>query len=212
MRIRLGAALASVLTISVGLIVILGLLLPDNLDTAGGLATATQDMTDILLQIVTITVALTIIAGILNLLTVHASRIIRRGRGAIYSLVLLVSFLAVLISYVAEPDDSLVLLETVQFSVESALAGLVLFALVFGAYRTMYERVTWARLLFILVVMVVLIGALPFANADGFRNLRDWLLEIPVSAGARGLLIGIALATVVTGVRVLVGVDRSYRE
>jgi len=212
MRVRLGAALASALTISVGLIVILGLLLPDNLDGAAGLADAMREMTAILLQIVTITVALTIIIGVFNLLTVHASRTARRGRGAIYSLVLLVSFLAVLIIYVVDPDESTVLLETVQFSVESALAGLVLFALVYGAYRMMHERVTWARLLFVVVLLVVLIGALPFTNADGFRTMRDWLLEIPVSAGARGLLIGIALATIVTGVRVLIGVDRSYRE
>ena len=36
-------------------------------------------------------------------------------------------------------------------------------------------------------------------------------MTVPVSAGARGMLLGIALATVVTGLRVLLGQDRSYR-
>jgi hypothetical protein len=45
-----------------------------------------------------------------------------------------------------------------------------------------------------------------------FTIVRDWLLAVPVSAGARGILLGIALATVVTGVRVLIGQDRSYRD
>jgi len=38
------------------------------------------------------------------------------------------------------------------------------------------------------------------------------MLSVPVSAGARGILLGIALAITVAGVRVLIGQDRSYRE
>jgi hypothetical protein len=37
-------------------------------------------------------------------------------------------------------------------------------------------------------------------------------MAVPVSAGARGILLGIALATVVIGVRALIGQDRSYRD
>jgi hypothetical protein len=42
--------------------------------------------------------------------------------------------------------------------------------------------------------------------------IRDWLMSVPVSAGSRGILLGIALATVVVGVRAMTGQDRSYRE
>ena len=105
-----------------------------------------------------------------------------------------------------------VLLETVLVSVESALAGLVFFALVYGAYRVMRRHVSWSRTVFVLTLLVVLTGTLPFADLDAMKHARDWLLAVPVSAGARGLLLGIALGTVVTGMRVLIGVDRSYRE
>jgi hypothetical protein len=37
-------------------------------------------------------------------------------------------------------------------------------------------------------------------------------MPFPFSAGGRGILLGIALATLVTGVRVLIGQDRSYGE
>ena len=36
-------------------------------------------------------------------------------------------------------------------------------------------------------------------------------MRIPVSAGARAMLLGIALGMVVAGVRVVLGQDRSYR-
>jgi hypothetical protein len=213
MRIRLWAALASALTVSVGFITVLGLLIGDNLgalsEVAGELYL--REATNVLLEIVTITIALTVLIGILNLVLVHLGRLNRR-RSAPYSLVLLISFGLVVVLYAFRPADSLILLETVQLSVESALAALVLFALVYGAYRMMRQRVSWSGSLFVLVVLVMLVGALPFTGIEPLQDARDWLLEIPVSAGARGLLLGIALATLVTGLRVLVGIDRSYRE
>jgi hypothetical protein len=78
----------------------------------------------------------------------------------------------------------------------------------------MRRRVTWPHVIFTLVLLVVLLGALPLPGG-GLSLLaatRNWLLAVPVSAGMRGILLGIALATVVAGVRVLIGQDRSYRE
>jgi hypothetical protein len=180
-------------------------------------------MTDIFLQLVVITVVLTVLFGIFNLLTVHLGRIIRRKGGWFYSIILVLSTLLVIGVTLAERANTLtaapgqrsistILLESVQVSIESALAGLVLFALVYGALRLMRRQVTWWGMLFTLVLLIILIGALPLPGASGLVSLRDWLMAVPVSAGARGILLGIALATVVTGVRVLIGQDRSYRD
>ena len=216
MRVRLGAALASALTVGIGVVTLAGLILAGNdFDLNENFVSATRGFTKIVLQVVTITVALTILIGVANLLFVHFRRILGRKGGAVYSLFLIASFALVIGIYIRErdnPKESMILLETVQVSVESALAGLVFFALVYGAYRMMRHRVTWTGTLFTATLLVVLLGALPFSRADAVRDLRDWILEIPVSAGARGFLLGIALATIVTGVYVLVGVDRSYRE
>jgi len=211
MRIRLGAALASALTFAIGLVVILGLLLPDNTPLPQTWVTMLRTVTGIFLQLTTITAAIAILVGIMNLLLVHLSRLFKRERGFLYSLVLIISFGAVVITYFFARDVNTLLLENVQRTVESALAGLIFFALVYGAYRLMRHRVTWAHVLFILVVLIVLVAALPF-DIPALQDFRAWLLSVPVSAGARGLLLGIALATVVTGVRVLIGVDRSYRD
>ncbi len=212
---RIGSPLATAIAIGFGLFVVVGLLVGPQ----GGrlfLFNASIDLfgiTNNLLQLTVIAVAVTILLGILNLFSVHLRRIFRLQRGWFYSLALLVSAAVVLVLWLTGAQDSnKLLLETVELSVESALAGLVVFALVYGAYRLMRRRVTWAGLLFTGVLLIILIGALPLPQVAFLADVRTWLLAVPVSAGARGILLGVALATVVTGVRVLIGQDRSYRE
>ncbi len=83
--------------------------------------------------------------------------------------------------------------------------------LVYGAWRVMALRVNGWGSLFVLTVLLVLGAALPLPELAPLVPLRDWLLAVPVNAGARGILLGIALATIVVGARVLIGQDRSLR-
>jgi hypothetical protein len=101
--------------------------------------------------------------------------------------------------------------ESVQVSLESALAALLVFFLVYAAYRLMRRRVTVWNVVFSAIVVIVLLGSIPLKGTDALADVRDWLIRVPVSAGARGLLIGVGLGTVTVGVRVLVGQDRSFR-
>ncbi len=196
---RLWSILAAAVAVGVGLITLLGLLIAPN------------SVTNALLQIAAITIAVSVLIGILNLYSVHLRRLFARGRGSGYSLVMLIAAGLVIFLWLSDQDEAnMTLLETVQVALESALAGLVLFALVYGAYRYMRRGVTWGGILFTVVLLIMLIGVLPGSGTIG--QIRAWLLAVPVSAGERGILLGIALATVVTGVRVLIGQDRNYRE
>jgi hypothetical protein len=201
---RIGAALATAIAIGFGFLTVWGLV------SGGGLVFS---ITNVLLQLTMITIGVTILLGILNLFGVHLRRLGQRSSGWFYSLVVIVSAAVVLVLWVlGRRDANQMLMETVQVSIESALTGLIVFALVFGAFRMMRRRVTWSAVLFTLALLVILVGALPLAQVGWLTQFRNWLLAIPVSAGARGILLGIALATVVTAVRVLIGQDRSYRE
>lgn len=224
MRIRLGASIATSITIGFGFLVLLGLLIGDDLGLLSGVFEGTvgldnlRGLTNILLQLVTVTIGLTVFIGVLNLIIVHLGRL-RSRRTAVYSLVVIVSFALVIGTYILEQNTSpgetsinTILLEDVQVSIESALAALLLFALVYGAATVMRRRFSWAGALFVVVVLIVLIGAIPLSQLSIVREISDWLMTIPVNAGARGILLGIALATIVTGIRVLIGQDRSYRE
>jgi hypothetical protein len=186
---RLIAVLASAIAIGFGIFTILGLSSTD--------AVLAQPTT-VFLQFVVITVAVTVLIGVLNLLLVHLGRIRRRQGGWGYSVVLIVSTLGVIILTVLEranilqgqPSITTLLLEDVQVSIESALAGLLLFTLVYGAYRTMRNRITGWGLLFTIALILTLAGALPGITI--LKDIRDWLMDVPVSAGARGILLGIA--------------------
>ncbi len=214
MRMRLSSVLATTITIVIGLITLLGLLIGDGAGVLTTLVTSfgIRSLADLFLQIAMITIALTILIGILNLLTVHIGRITQRRKGALYSVILILSFVLVIGTYFVQRATSLLLLDTVQVSIESALAALVLFSLVYGAATLLRRRASIAGVLFLAVVLIMLLGALPIDGVDRVTVVRDWLNAVPVNAGIRGILIGIGLATLVAGTRILIGQDRSYRE
>lgn len=199
---RLLALLATVIALTTGLVTVFGLV-----------SGAFPLLTNLLLQFAVITVGLAILIGIINLLSVHIRRIAGRQRGWVYSFALVASALVVIGLWLAGAErENRLVLEAVQVSIESSLAALVLFALVYGAYRLMRQRVTWHAVVFTAALLIMLLGALPLAEAGLLTQVRAWLLAVPVSAGARGILLGIALATIVAGIRVLIGQERSYRE
>lgn len=213
---RLLTIFSTALAIGTGLVMLAGLLAGDGI---------LNDISDVLLQIAVVTVALTILFGVANLLLVHLTRLRRRERGWPYSIVLIAAAVLVFGLWLTgnlnaatspEAGQNRVALENIQIAVESALAALLVFTLVFGAYRLMRGRVTWSAVLFTLTLLIVLIGALTAQQVGGVAELingvRAWLLAVPVSAGARGLLLGIALATVIAAVRILIGQERAYRD
>jgi hypothetical protein len=57
-----------------------------------------------------------------------------------------------------------------------------------------------------------LLGTTPLLGFEWLSDIRDWLIHVPGMAGIRGLLLGVALGTVITGIRVLLGSDRPHSE
>lgn len=211
---RLIRLLSSVLVISLGLTTLIGL------STAEG--TAPANFAGFMLRLVAVTAAVAVFAGVLNLLAVHLGRVRRSERGWPYSLLAVLATLAVLALRILDraeiwsgalEDEQLSerVFEAVQVSLESALAGLVLFFLVYAAYRLMRRRVTGWSLIFTAALLVTLVGWIPLDGTAVLADVREWIVRVPVSAGARGILIGVGLGTVAAGVRVLTGQDRSIR-
>lgn len=210
---RMGIAFSAFIAFIVGVTMLVSLLLgdhPELFGNIGGAATFASLLAlpaSILIRLVAIVVALTIIIGIANLLYVHVGRVARRG---FYSIILLASFAFTIYWYVTKQGDTS-LLEAVQVPIESALAALLFLSMLRGGTRILQKRADIWGLLFVTVLVVVLLGTIPLAALEPIREWSDWVMEIPVSAGARAILLGIALGTVVTGVRILLGQDRSYR-
>ncbi|MBN2303231.1 MAG: hypothetical protein JXQ72_02060 [Anaerolineae bacterium] len=213
-RHRLINFLATIIVISTGIVTLIGLVSPQGSTTA--------NMTEFLIQLVSVVAAVAVLVGVLNLVSVHLDRFVRVEHGWPYSIVVLLTTLVVIALRILDradiwPDDlegeqvSVRAFESVVVSLESALAALVLFFLVYAAYRLMRRRVTGWHVVFSAAVLIALVGWIPSDSMAALTDLREWLIRVPASAGARGILIGVGLATVTVGVRVLMGQDRSFR-
>ena len=226
-RTSIVAVFLTTITVVFGLLTLVGLApLPGMSDSTSQLL---SELSAILIQLVTVVGAFALILGVLNLLSVHLNKFGKGARGGLYSFVTLLTAVLVVVVHLLDragvlkalepagrlPGDSpllsLTLMDTLQVTLESALAGILVFFLVYAAYRLLRQRLTGWNVLFLVALIAVLIGYIPVANLNTLSVIRDWLLRVPVSAGTRGILIGVALGTIITGVRLLIGQDRSFR-
>jgi hypothetical protein len=86
--------------------------------------------------------------------------------------------------------------------------------LIYASIRLLRRRVDVMSVVFLVVAVLflILIMPTPFGPILGDRVTQAAIdfLGMFSGGGARGLLIGIALGTLLTGLRVLFGVDRPY--
>jgi hypothetical protein len=160
--------------------------------------------------------AFALLLGIFNLALVHWKKASSESQGRIYSVTLLVSlFLTILLASISGPTSSLSLwlFNTFQVPIEISLLAVLAVVLVYAGARLLTRRPKWNTILFLVTVLVVLMGAVPLlfiGEIAPLNILRDWITQVPAIAGARGLLLGVALGTVATGLRILIGSDRPY--
>jgi hypothetical protein len=158
-----------------------------------------------------IVAAFAVLLGFVNVLSSHVRKIRTRSEGWPYSIVLILFSLAVLVTGYGGPASPLLrsLFNTVQYPLQATIASLLIFFAAAALFRVARVR-GWATLLFVVVVVVVLIGQLPLFNS--LTAAKDWIMTVPALAGTRGIIIGVALGTVFTGLRLLMGIDRPYSE
>jgi hypothetical protein len=174
------------------------------------------DIQSILIGWAIILAAFALLLGIFNLAMVHWKRARTAGKNRAYSIVLLVSlFLTIVLASISGPSGSLSIwiFNTFQVPAEISLLAVLSVVLLYAVVRLLARRPKWYTVLFLVTVVVVLLGSVPlyFIGEIGvLTTLHDWLSQVPAMAGARGLLLGVALGTVATGLRILIGVDRPY--
>jgi hypothetical protein len=156
------------------------------------------------------------LAGIFNLLSVHTNKVRRGEKGGIYSALLVVSLLGTFIlGLVLRPGHAAmqIVVEGIILPAEAALMGILTISLLYAAIRLLRRRVDVMSAVFLLTAVLILFGAatLPFVgNISLLGDFSRWWSQVWALGGMRGILIGVALGTLVTGLRVLFGADRPY--
>ncbi len=198
-----GRTIPVALAIAFGLLTLLGLLFAPVL-------------ADSLTTWATFLAAVALVLGVINLLAVHFRRLRERNG---YSGVLIISMLLVLALAASDyfgltdngVDDAF---NIIQAPLEAAMASLLAFFLLFAGIRMLRrQRNGWA-VLFIVTVVILLLKQtlLPQAVSGVVDVLGNFISDLIVSAGMRGLLIGVALGAIVVALRILTGSERPYNK
>jgi hypothetical protein len=168
-----------------------------------------------LLEGVMILAAFALFAGILNLLGFHARRISKDQKDWGYRLVLMVALGGTLIAGIVLPGSGALswIFGYMYYPLQSTMAALLAFFVVSAAYRAFRLR-NGEALIMLITSLVVLLAQLPFSNriSPYLPLLRKWILDVPVTAGTRGIILGTALGTITTSLRILLAVDHPYAQ
>ncbi len=160
--------------------------------------------------------AVALLIGVINLLRVHSGKISTGGLNAVYSIVTVAALVITFgLGIVLGPDHPwpLWLFNYIQVPIETSLMALLAIALAYASARVLSRRLNLLSVLFVITALVVLLGmgTFPWGEIPGISDiLAPWLMRVPAAAGARGILLGVALGTIATGLRVLMGVERPY--
>ena len=195
----------AVFAIASGVIVLLGYFLP------------IAQLDQLRLQLIDwaiIIAGMAVLVGIFNLVAVQMEKIRARQKGSIYGALLVLSLVITFgLGLVLGPNDPLMRLavDAVIVPVEASLMAILAVTLIYASIRLFRRRVDVTTVLFLLTAVLFLLAIMPtpFGPIPG-----DWLITqfggMLSRGGSRGLLLGIALGTLLTGLRVLFGIDRPY--
>lgn len=157
--------------------------------------------------------AFALLLGLWNLLLVHERKVRRRERGWPASLVILLSTLGGLAVGLAGWNSGALdwFYRYVLFPLEASTGALLAFVLVSAAVR-LWRLGSLEGTVMLLVGAIVLAGTLlPQGGPLGVLTpLREWIVSVPALAAVRGILLGVALGIMATGLRVLLWIDRPY--
>lgn len=203
------------LTATVGLFMILSFFVPHQ---------AVSVPADFLQQSAIIIVAFGIVLGGANLLRVNLEAVVRRQPGWTYKLVLIAGLVVTVALGLIEGRDfqaagtrSTWIYDQVYSSMSSAMFALLAFFIASAAFRAFRIRTSEAALL-AAAALIVMMGRVPLGGVltaglpPGLRveTLAQWILDVPQNAANRAILIGAALGVMATGLRVILGIERSY--
>jgi len=197
--------LATVLAVAAGLIVLLGYFYPNPFLLQLRLLLTNWAM---------ILGAMAVLVGIYNLAAVHMEKIRTRQKDAAYGALLIVSLLVTFgFGLFFGPTDIFMrtAMDAIIVPVEASLMAILAVTLLYTSIRLFRRRLDVMSVLFLVAAVLFLIAIMPtpVGPIPGDQILQQFIGMFS-RGGARGLLLGIALGTLLTGLRVIFGVDRPY--
>lgn len=216
MKLNLKAPISTIVAVTFGGIVLLGYFLPIPVSVRSSLLTAAITLSGVAL-----------LMGVINLFVVHLDKIRQGSSTALYSFFLVgAMFITLMLTLVQRPyadpspDSSaqLVHLPTwlftyIQVPAETSLMAVLIFSLTFATIRLLNRNPNLFSVAFIGSMLLIMVGSGPLFGLQ-IPIVGDFLSPLTsrvlAGAGARGILLGVGLGTVATGLRIFLGADRPF--
>lgn len=198
--------ITAVIAIASGIFVLLGYFFPDQLDV----------LRLTLVNWAIIIAGMAVLVGIFNLVAVQMEKLRARQKGSAYGGLLVISLVVTFLGFGLwvgpEAPSMRFVVNAIVVPVEASLMAILAITLIYASIRLLRRRVDVMSMGFLIAAVVFLILSMP-TPFSAITPAQDFVAQIArmfSSGGARGLLIGIALGVLLTGLRVLFGVDRPY--
>jgi len=209
--VKLKGVLSTAIAIASGLLVLAGYFFA-HLSNGGTSLLAEIQM--LLLNWAIILAGFAILIGIVNLFIVHLGKIQGKKKGSAYSLLLMLALITTFIFGLVKPVQVGIVFTTIQLPVEVSLMALLAVTLTYASIRLLRSRFNLLSVIFLITALLILLGTAPLPFLGNLPGISDWvrpfISHVIATSGARGILLGVALGTLTTGLRILFGADRPY--
>ena len=192
----------------VGAIILLGYFLPSPL--LASIRTPMLDWAVILSGVAGLIAIINLIFG------VHWRRLRDPSKNNLFSGLVIFAFLVTLAAGIyLGPTNSTYqqVVSAIQMPIEASMMAVLAVTLAYSSLRLLQRQRNWMGFFFFVAVILYLLlnsGILSFtANIPVLNGLVSGISQLPI-AGARGILIGVALGSLLTGIRIWLGSDRPY--
>ncbi len=157
--------------------------------------------------------------GLINLAQIHGRRIAGKKEGWFYSAWLLVCMFGMLFASVFIFKSTKATGWTFMYNqliapMNATVYSTLVFYIGSAAYRAFRIRSLEAGILLVVALIMMLgrvpLGAMLLGGNQAFAKMADWLLNVPNSAGMRGIQIGACLGGIATALRIMLGIERGY--
>lgn len=183
-------------------------------------------------SILRIIVAFSLVLGVGSIIRHHLGKIKRRKENWQYSYITLIAlvvtaiiglfggiegtgilptrFLVPFTNYTFQFDIQTIYLN-IAVPCAATMFSLLAFFMASAAYRAFRARTLEATLLLI-AAFVVMLAAVPLTNnlIPRLPQFSEWILTVPNTAAKRGLLFGIALGSMATSLKIILGIERGW--
>lgn len=204
MNLRVRTPIATAVAIVAGVLILASLFVPGF-----------DDARNRILNWVVLLAAVALLLGLINLLSVHFEKV-RRREGLIYSTVLILGMLftfGITLWQGSQGQIPTWIFSNIQFPVEASLMAVLAISLMLAAARLLQQRSDLMSIVFIVALFILLLGSGPLFGLEipfFTTTLGPYVTNFLSTGAMRGLLIGVALGTLLTGLRILIGADRPY--